>query len=190
MNTNTRHLSQIVTALALLCFLALFTGCSGKSKIPNEINYIPERLIQDYSDMQENEFVSWAWVRRGFALSNCRSITFEPVIDSSRLPNPAAVQRFEQGLQALFEVYSNENGEHEVKIQTAVIDVKSNPGRIKKMFLDFDSDPYIEVEIMITDQATGLPLVKIIHFNRDNKSLKNAVSAILDDVKRFLIQSV
>jgi hypothetical protein len=140
--------------------------------------------------MRENEFVARAWVRRGFALSNCRSISFEPVMDSSRIPNPAAVQRFEQGLHALFEVYNNANGEHEVTVQTAVIDVKSNPGRIKKLFLEFDSDPYIEVEIMITDQATGLPLAKIIHFNRDKKSLKNAVSAILDDVKRFLMQSV
>jgi hypothetical protein len=190
MNTNTRNLPILHTALVLLCFLAIFTGCSGKSKIPNEIDYIPERLIHDFSDMRENEFVSRAWVRRGFTLSNCHSITFEPVIDSSRIPNPAAVKRFEQGLHALFEVYNNKKGEHTVKIQTTVIDVKSNPGRIKKMFLDFDRDPYIEVEIMITDQATGLPLVKIIHFNRDKKSLNNAITAILDDVKRFLMQSV
>ena len=137
MNTNTLNLPVISTALVLLCFLAIFTGCSGKSKIPNEINYIPERLIQEYSDMRENEFVSWAWIRRGFALRNCRSITFEPVIDSSRIPNPAAVQRFEKGLHALFEVYNNENGEHDINIQSAVIDVKSNPGRIKKIFLEF-----------------------------------------------------
>jgi len=189
MNANTKNLSILITILALLCFLAIFGGCSRKSSIP-ETAFIPERIIQNFSDMREDEFVAWAWVRRGFVLGNCRSITFEPIVDASQKPNTAAVRRFDQGLHTILNGYANDNGQLDVKIQTAVLDVQSKPGRIKKMFLGFDSNPYIEIEILITDQATELPLAKIIHFSRDKKSLKNAVSAILNDIKRFCIQSL
>jgi hypothetical protein len=50
--------------------------------------------------------------------------------------------------------------------------------------------PYIEIEILITDRATGLPMAKIIHFRRNEKSLKTAVSDLMDDLKLFFTTAI
>jgi hypothetical protein len=131
--------------------------------------------------MREHEIVSRAGIRRGFALSNCRSIDIKPLTDSSQTPQPAVVKRIQEGLHDILNDRINKNGELDVIVWTNIIDVKVKPGRIKGLFKGFDAMPYIELEIV----TTGLPLVKVIHFRRDMKSLKTAVTNILGDLRKF-----
>lgn len=188
MNANTKTLPVRIILCALLILTAVI-GCTNKST-PLTVVYMPERIIQDFSDMREHEIVSWVWIRRGFTLSNCRSFDLEPVMDSSQNPNPAVVSRIEQGLKAILKDSINENGALELIIRANVLDVKIKPGRIKSWFTDFDIMPYVEIEIIITDRATGLPMAKIIHFRRNQKSLNTAVSDIVGDLKLFFTTAI
>ena len=84
----------------------------------------------------------------------------------------------------------NQNGNLELIVRANVLDVKVKPGRIKSWFTDFDNMPYVEIEILITDRATGLPMAKIIHFRRNEKSLKTAVSDLMGDLKLFFTTAI
>ena len=183
MNINTKTLPVRIIVCALLILLSVI-GCTKKST-PLIVVYMPERIIQDFSDMREHEIVSWAWIRRGFALSNCGSFALEPVMDSSQKPNPAVVSRIEQSLKNILKEGMSQNGQLELIVRANVLDAKVKPGRIKSWFTDFDNMPYIEIEIIITDRATGLPMAKIIHFRRNEKSLKTAVSDLMGDLALF-----
>jgi hypothetical protein len=183
MNINTKNLPIRIILLIALCLLAGI-GCS-KKYTPPVVVFMPERIIDKFSDMREHEIVSRAWIRRGFALSNCRSIDIKPLTDSSQTPQPAVVKRIQKGLHDILNDRINKNGKLNVIVWTNVIDVKVKPGRIKGWFAGFDAMPYIEIEIVITDSSTGLPLVKVIHFSRDKKSLKTAVTSILADLRKF-----
>ena len=99
MNTNTKNLS-ICIIFSIFIVLLAGIGCTNKDKMP-VLAYTPSRIITDFSDMQEHEIVSRAWIRRGFVLSNCRTITLEPVTDLSQIPQPKAVKRFEEGLRKM-----------------------------------------------------------------------------------------
>jgi hypothetical protein len=188
MNANIKTMPVRIILAALLILTAVI-GCTSKST-PLIVVYMPDRIIQDFSDMREHEIVSWAWIRRGFRLSNCRSFKLEPVMDSSQNPNPAVVSRIEQGLKSILEDSMNEKGDLELIVRANVLDVKVKPGRIKSWFADFDTMPYVEIEIIMTDRATGLPMAKIIHFRRNEKSLKTAVSDILGDLKLFFTTAI
>jgi len=188
MNTNTKTLPSRIILCALL-ILAAVLGCTNKSA-PLIVVYMPDRIIQDFSDMREHEIVSWAWIRRGFTLSNSGSFELEPVMDSSKSPNPAVVSRIEEGLKTILKDSMNANGDLELIVRANVLDVKVKPGRIKSWFADFDTMPYVELEILIADRATGLPLAKIIHFRRNEKSLTTAVSDILGDLKLFFTTAI
>jgi hypothetical protein len=188
MNTNTKTLPLRIILCALLIFTALI-GCTNKSS-PLIVVYKPKRIIQDFSDMREHEIVSWAWIRGGAALSNCHSFEIEPVMDSSQTPNPEVVSTIEKNLKDIFKDGLNKNGQLEMIVRANVLDVKVKPGRIKSWFTDFDNMPYIEIEILVTDRATGLPMAKIIHFRRNEKSLKNAVSDLMGDLKLFFTTAI
>jgi len=183
MNKNTKNLPIRIIILIVLCLLAGI-GCA-KNYTPPVVVFMPERIIDEFSNMQEHEIVSRAWIRRGFALSNCRSIDIKPLTDSSQNPQPAVVKSIQQGLHDILKDHINKNGELDVIVWANVIDVKIKPGRIKSWFAGFDAMPYIELEIVITDSTTGLPMVKVIHFRRDKKSLKTAVTNILGDLSKF-----
>lgn len=183
MNINTKTMFFRCILLAVLSVLAGI-GCTKKYDAPVVV-YMPERIIHEFGDMQEHDIVSWAWIRRGFTLSNCRSLKLEPVMDSSQNPNPAVVNRIENNLNETFKDCINQKGELELIVRANVLDVKVKPGLIKSWFAGFDSMPYIELEIIISDSTTGLPLVKVIHFSRDKKSLKTAVTNILGDLRQF-----
>ena len=188
MNTNTKTLPVRIIVCTLL-LLGAAIGCTGKPD-PLAVIYMPERIIQDFSDMREHEIVSWAWIRTGGALSNCRSFVLEPVMDSSRTPNPEVVSSIEKSLNDILKEGVNQNGQLELIVRANVLDVKIKPGRIKSWFTDFDNMPYIEIEILITDRATGLPMAKIIHFRRNEKSLKTAVSDLIGDLKLFFTAAI
>jgi len=160
------------------------SGCSAKPSIPAAA-YEPERIIRNFNDMREHEIVSWAWIRRGFMLKNCRTITIEPLLDACRPQEPSVSRRIKEGLESIFKDQSSQSGELSVKVSAALLEVKHKPGWIKKWFTDFDEFPYIEMELLISEAETGLPLVKIVHFRRDTKSLDAAVSNILDDFRMF-----
>jgi hypothetical protein len=183
MNINTKNLPIRIILLTVLCLL-VGIGCT-KKYTPPVVVFMPERIIDEFSDMREHEIMSRAWIRRGFALSNCRSIDIKPLTDSSQTPQPAVVKRIQEGLHDILNDRINKNGELDVIVWTNIIDVKVKPGRIKGLFKGFDAMPYIELEIVITDSTTGLPLVKVIHFRRDMKSLKTAVTNILGDLRKF-----
>lgn len=188
MSTNTKTIPVRIIVCALLILTAVI-GCTSKPT-PLVVVYMPERIIQDFSDMREHEIVSWAWIRRGFALSNCRSFELEPVMDSSKNPNPSVVSQIEQGLKDILKGSMNEKGNLALIVRTNVLDVKVKPGRIKSWFTDFDNMPYIEIEILITDRTTGLPMAKIIHFRRNEKSLKTAVADLMGDLKLFFTTAI
>ena len=189
MNTNTKILSILVICLSALILIA-GVGCSKKSTVPVVI-FMPEPIINDFSDMSEHEIVSRAWIRRGFVLSNCRAIEIEPVTDSAQTPtNPTILKLIKQDLNTILNERIDPNGELDLIVQTNVLVSKTKPGRFTRWFANFDRFPYIEIEILITESSTGLPLVKIIHFNRDKKSLSNAVTNILDDLKLFLTTAI
>jgi hypothetical protein len=189
MNTNTKILSICVVFLTTLILLA-GVGCARKSTAP-VVLFMPERIINDFSDMSEHEIVSWAWIRRGFVLSNCRAVAVEPVTDSAQNPtNPTVLKLIEQDLNAILNERIYQNGELDLIVQTNVLNSKTKLGRVRSWFANFDRFPYIEIEILITERSTGLPLVKIIHFSRDKKSLPNAVTNILDDLKLFLTTAI
>ncbi len=183
MNTNTKNLLIRFILIIFLCIVSSI-GCSSKHT-PPVVVIMPDRIIDKFSDMQEHEIISWLWVRRGFALENCRSIDVKPLTDSSKTPQKAAVKRIQQGLNDIFSERVNENGELDVIVWTNIIDTKAKPGRIKSWFTNFDDFPYVELEIVITDSNTGLALVKIIHFRRNNKSLKITVTDMLGDLRQF-----
>ena len=183
MNINTKKLHIRIILLTALCLLAGI-GCASKHT-PPVVVFMPERIIDKYSDMREDETVSWYWVRRGFTLGNCRTIEIAPVTNSSQTPQPAVIKRLQQGLDDIFNDLSNKNENLDVIVKANVFDLKVKPGRIKGWFAGFDSMPYIELEIFITDSTTGLPLVKVIHFRRNKKSLKTAATDILGDLRQF-----
>jgi hypothetical protein len=180
---NTKNPPIRIILLIVLCLLAGI-GCAKKYTLPVVV-FMPERIIDEFSDMREHEIVSRAWIRRGFELSNCRSIDIKPLTDSSQTPQPAVVKRIQKGLHDILNDRINKNGKLDVIVWTNVIDVKVKPGRIKGWFAGFDAMPYIEIEIVLTDSTTGLPLLKVIHFRRDKKSLKTAVTDILGDLRKF-----
>jgi hypothetical protein len=187
MNTKTKNLT---IRIILLTVISILTGIGCSKRTPLVIVYMPERIIHDFSDMREHEIVSWAWVRRGFVLNNCGSFKLEPVKDSSRKPNPGVVKRIEQGLNDILNDSINQNGDCEVVVRANILDVKVKPGRIKSWFTDFDNMPYIEIELLITDSTTGLPLVKVIHFSRNMKSLNTAVADVLSDLRQFFTMAL
>ena len=188
MNTNTKILPVHITVCALLILTAII-GCTSKPT-PLVVVYMPDRIIQDFSDMREHEIVSWAWIRRGFAINNCHSFELEPLMDSSQNPNPPVVTRIEQGLKDILKDSMSEKGDLELIVRANVLDVKVKPGRIKSWFANFDNMPYIEIEILITDRTTGLPMAKIIHFRRNENSLNTAVSDLMGDLKLFFTTAI
>lgn len=188
MKANTKPLFIFAFFLALLCMIPA-GGCTVSPSIP-AVSYMPERIIRDFSDMREDETVARAWIRRGFTLNGCRSITIEPVVDASMNTHPRTARAIETGLNAIFKNRSSERGSLSVSVRTALLDVKTEPGRIRKWFSDIDDFAYIELELVITDTQTGLPLLKLIHFSRDMKSLSAATKHILEDLGMFFDKSV
>jgi len=188
MKANTIPTAVPIVLLALLCITAA-SGCTGKPSTP-AFAYMPDRLIRDISDMQEDETVARVWVRRGFELNACRSIAIEPVLDSSQRKQPEAVRVIEQGLQGIFRDRARETGTLSVSVRTALLDAKPEPGRIRAWFADIDDFAYIELELLICDTQTGMPLLKLIHFRRDKKTLAGALDSILEDLRVFFSRSV
>jgi len=159
-------------------------GCASKHT-PPVVVFLPERIIDEFNNMREHEIVSRVWIRRGFTLNNCRSMEMKPLTDASQNPQPAVASRIQQDLHDILSDRTNKDGELDVVVWANMLGVKVKPGRIKSWFTSFDNMPYIEMEIVITDKQTGLPLLKIIHFRRDKKSLATAVSGIIGDFRKF-----
>jgi hypothetical protein len=183
MNANTKNLQNRV--IFFLTAIIVLTGIGCTSKSTPVIVHMPERIIDEFSNMQEHELVSRAWIRRGFTLNNIRTIDLKPVTDASQSPRPAVARQVQQGLEGIFADRTSTNAEYDLVVWANLIDVKVKPGRVKSMFTGFDNMPYIEIEIIITDKTTGLPLVKVIHFRRNMKSLNRAVSDLLADLRQF-----
>jgi len=187
MNANSKPTTFLIVILSFLYLAA--EGCTGKPSVP-AVAYMPERIISDLSDLREDETVARAWVRRGFTLDSCRSITIEPVIDASMEQHPETARAIEKGLNDIFKDRTSASGTLNVSVRTALLDVKTEPGSILKWFSDIDEFAYIELELLISDTQTGLPLLKLIHFSRDKKSLAGALDCILDDLGVFFSKSV
>jgi len=184
MKTITKSVPVPVFFVLLLCISAAIIGCSSRSPAPAAA-YLPDRIIREFNDMHEHETVAWVWIRRGFVLESCRSITVDPLLDVSQTQDTAVSTRLENGLQDILKPRENKNGELSVTVRAAILNVHHKPGWLKKWFAEFDAFPYIEIELLISEQETGLPLVKIIHFRRDLKSLDTALGNLLDDLGDF-----
>lgn len=183
MKASTKAPSMVIGCAVFVCLLCV-AGCSGTPSV-TKAAYVPAHVIRNFSEMREHEIVSWAWIRRGFMLDACSTVTVKPVIDACIVKDAATAAAVEEGLRSLLDGRGGSPGGPAVSVRAAVVDARQKPGWFKKWFMDFDELPYVELELLIAEQDTGLPMAKVVHFRRNKESLTTAVTDLLGDIDTF-----
>ncbi len=188
------------TKLCILCLTAVvlttFTACRTTSKEPTKdqeqytnkkssIQELPKRLISDYSDMQENEIVSWVWVKSGYTFDILRTAKVYPLENYCSVDYPWAEKKLEKALQDLFA--PEETGRQEpaaLGLKAAIVDMNVKPGIIKRFFPSIDDYPYVEIEIVMFEETSKKIVFTLCHFQK-NEDFKNAVDGLINDLTIF-----
>ena len=155
----------------ILCILFFMnSGCFFKRSDPskNEKLYYepPERLIDDYTALIEEEEVDWAWSELGFTFSNFQSITVNPVSVLVPAPDLKMADKIYQGLTLWFEdadIELSDTGE--LLCEVAITELKLERSFFSKVNLFDESTDYfsLQIELIITDRKTQSPVCKIRH---------------------------
>jgi len=147
------------------------------------IDEAPQLLIADYRDMQEDDTVSWAWVKPGFEIGLCRSFEIAPVINVSAFAYPWAEEKIAQWLKKIFAVAKSQ-GTLEAEVTSAIIDMRPRK-KIVSRLLPFEEDfIFIEMQLVIIDKNSREILCKLIHGKR-TEDFKTAVDDMMKDVGRY-----
>ncbi len=147
------------------------------------------RLISDYSGMKQHEVVAWLWTQRGFSLSSYGTITVSPAENTSGIDSGDAPKQITEALQkALGAVERDPASARGLDVRSAVVDITPEPGFFRGWFPEIDDYPRIEVEIVMTDTASGAVQCKICHYTKDEKSLKKALNKAVRDIEHIIGQ--
>jgi len=178
---------------AVILLVCLCACSSGPKPRPDaspsaqlSVDARPQRLISQYADMRETDTISWLWTKPGFTRAGCRSFQVHPVQNFSQVSNAEVQHAVEDVLR---EALANGNGTTgvDISVTTAIVELRLEPGMIKKFFRSFSDYPYIEVEIVMHEEPSKAPLLKLCHYSKADE-LKTAVAAMLHDLQTFLKQ--
>lgn len=143
----------------------------------------PQLLIADYRDMQEDDTVSWVWVKPGFEIGLCRSFEIAPVINASAFAYPWAEEKIAQGLKKIFTA-AKSKGTLDAEVTCAIVDMRPRKKIISRL-LPFEEDfIYIEMQLVIIDRNSKELLCKLVHGKR-TEDFKTAVDDMMKDVGRY-----
>jgi len=144
----------------------------------------PPRLISNYADMRETDAISWLWIKPGFTRAACRSFQVHPVQNLSQENSADVASAVEAAVR---EALADSNGTAgvAVSVTTAIVELRAEPGIIKKFFRSFSDYPYIEVELVMHEEPSKAPLLKLCHYSKADE-FKAVVAAMVHDLQAFL----
>lgn len=145
-----------------------------------------QRLILDYTEMREDDIVSWVWKDAGFSPEKYGPVRMAPVLNYSGYEYPKAQKRIEKKLaEALSSRSAGLTEGAALTLTAAITGMRGKPGLLKRFSPSYEDSPSIELEIIISDTATGRPLVKLCHMARADE-FDQALDKLLGDIELFL----
>lgn len=183
-----------------LIFCAHGCGTAKRSDIKNDEQFeynseisiyeLPKRLISDYSDMQEDDTVSWFWIKTGFGMNLCRTVKIYPMKNYSQTEYPWAEEKLETALKEIFNpIEGNQQGKIDIGVMAAIVEMKPKLGIIKRFFPSIDAYPNIEIEIAIFEETSKTILLKLCHFKK-GKDFEEALHGIIQDLEVFFTKKI
>ncbi len=149
---------------------------------------MPKRLISDYSGMQEDDTVSWIWMKKGFRLDNCRSFKVYPLKNFSMVDNVLAEKKMQEVLQDIFRVPEAMEGRTVAAgVMAAIVEMKPEKEFVDLFSSSLDSCPHIEIEIVIFDEDSKTILLKLCH-SKKSENFDDALQKIVKDIKTFFMK--
>lgn len=204
MSTTTATL-RACTAALLIGVFAIQTGCGRTAKTVHlttepdgqftcrEIapgdDTVPQRLINDYSEMKQHDRVAWAWIKPGFDPRTCPGATrVLPLKNYSAIDYPWAAQKLAEALAQIFQPRDNATGDASLEVAAAVVEMIPETGLLDRFSPSLSDLPYLEIEVVVREVFSGEPLCRICHHTRD-REFGRALSMLTDDLRRFFCPS-
>jgi hypothetical protein len=177
----------------LIILLLCLNGCvkniknkpaSEKPSTPDMFEF-PGRLISDYDGMKESDTVSWVWTKKGFTMQDCKSIKVYPLKNFSHSHSALAEKKLQNTFQEIFNPSSTtQKGNVEAGITVAIVEMKPEKGWFERFSSSIDSNPYIEIEIVMFDENSETVLLKICH-SKKSDDFNDALQGIIKDLEFF-----
>lgn len=106
----------------------------------------------------------------------------------SQVNNPEAQRSIEEALRETFaKAKDSGTGGIDISVTAAIVEMRSEPGIIKKFFRSFSDYPYIEVEIVMHEEPSKATLLKLCHYSKAEE-FKTVLAAMVKDLKTFFEQ--
>jgi hypothetical protein len=180
---------SVVFIIFFLCLNGCVKGIKNKpvSEKPTtpDMFELPHRLISDYDGMKENDTVSWIWTKKGFTMQDCKSIKVYPLKNFSHSYSLLAEKKLEKTFQEIFTPSAiNKKGNIAAGIATAIVEMKPEKGFFERFSSSIDSNPYIEIEIVMFDETSKTVLLKLCH-SKKSDDFNEALQGIIKDFEKF-----
>jgi len=197
MKKNTKvsrpYLSILVIGVLLCWAPACGTSSKGTLKKQEQFalrqsadNESIKTLIADYNGMKEDDTVSAFWAESGFTVHACRQIKVYPVVNYTQVEYPWAEQMLEKAVQEIFASHKgNEAARIDAGVMVAIVGVVPKLSLLKRFSPSFGDYPSIEVEMVLIEESTKKPLLKVCHAGKDEKDFKKALDVLAKDLKLF-----
>ena len=179
--------------IALFSVFFLMSGCgrglnSPESPSPGEearLFEIPKRLISNYGNMKESETVSWYWIKPGFEIDSSRSVKLHPLKNFTSREHTESEESIQSVLKEIFRPNQkrSESG-MDIGMMAAIVDLKLKKGLIERFTSSIERNPFIEIELIIIDENSQKPLLKLAHFKKAEE-LEQALHGLTNDLKEF-----
>jgi len=145
----------------------------------------PKRLINDYRGMQEDYTISWFWLKPGFDMSRCRSVSVHPLKNFSSFEVQDAETLIQETLNGLFKNAAKSGyATLDINVMAAITDIKPKEDRLSRLVPFMDDYPFIEIELVIFEETTKAVLFKLCHYKQD-EDIEKAISGLIEDLKTF-----
>lgn len=197
MKKNTNYYKYILPVGLIVLYLCA-CGCTKNIDAPKKFSPplkpgtldLPQRLISDYEGMQEDDTVAWVWLRKGFRMEKCKNIKIHPLKNFSLFDSPTAEAEVEKSLQEIFKASKSiENGDIDVGIMAAIVDMKPHKGFLERFSSSIDSTYFIEIEIVVVEEKSKTVLLKLCHFKKA-EDFNFAIKGLIQDLKIFFAKKI
>ncbi|MCP4717079.1 MAG: hypothetical protein GY868_18280 [Deltaproteobacteria bacterium] len=195
-----RH-TYVTKVLIILLSAAITAGCAGtqknnlkqdagiSEKKQTSLIAPPERLIADYSDMQEQDGIAWAWFKSGFTFSRCRSLSIAELQNISRTAYPWAEKKINGAMHSMLSpLAQGDTGSLDIDVKVALVGLKTKPGLLKRLFPSIEDYPYIEIEMVMYERHSQTILFKLCHFSK-GKDFSQVMDSLIEELTIFFKQA-
>lgn len=189
------------TAVLLIGIFAILTGCgrTGKTVHPSTEpdgqftcretatvgDTAPQRIINDYSGMTQQDTVAWVWTKPGFDPRTCPGAArVLPLQNYSAVDYPWAEKKLAESLRQIFQTRGDAPGTTSLEVATAIVEMIPETGLLNRFFPSLSDLPYLEIEVVVRETSSGERLCRICHYTRD-REFGRALIMLTDDLQRF-----